>query len=90
MATWASTAFAELEVGTFVGKVVKVEAGELTMTDNRGGDAFTLPVPDEAEVTYDRKNYKLTDLEVGAPIEVTIEKKGDEAVVTKVAVTKAT
>ena len=83
MAVWAGPALAELEVGTFEGKVVKVAAGELTYTDNRGGD-FTLPVPEDAVVTFDGEACKLTDLKAGAAIKGTIEKKGEEAVVTRI------
>lgn len=69
--------------GTHEGKVVKVEANKLTMSD-KDNKAHVHTVPADAKITVNGKEAKLTDLKAGDKIKVTIEKKADQFVVTKI------
>jgi hypothetical protein len=87
---WGAQSFAgDEKPGTHEGKVVKTEAGKLTMTDKDGKNEHTHAIGADAKITLDGKESKLADLKVGYPVKVTVEKKGDKNVVTKVEATKA-
>jgi Cu/Ag efflux protein CusF len=87
---WATPASAEEEApGTHEGKVVKVEAGKLTMSDADGKKEHTHAVPADAKITWEGKEAKLEDLKAGSKVKVTTEKKGDKVVVTKIEANKA-
>jgi hypothetical protein len=75
--------------GTHEGKVVKAEAGKLTMTDKDGKKEHTHTVPATAKVTCDGKDCKLADLKPGCSVKVTTEKKEDKVVVVSVEAKKA-
>lgn len=79
----------EEKAGTHEGKVVKAEAGKLTMTDKEGKKEHTHAVPAEAKVSCDGKDCKLEELKAGSTVKVTTEKKGEKIVVTKVEAKKA-
>lgn len=85
LVVWSVPAFADDEKpGTHEGKVVKAEAGKLTMTDNDGKKEHTHTVPADAKVTCDGKECKVEELKAGSTVKVTTEKKGDKVVVTKI------
>lgn len=79
----------EEKAGTHEGKVVKAEAGKLTMTDKEGKKEHTHAVPASAKVSCDGKDCKLEELKAGCTVKVTTEKKDDKVVVTKVEAKKA-
>ncbi len=79
----------EEKAGTHEGKVVKAEAGKLTMTDKEGKKEHTHAVPADAKVSCDGKECKLEELKAGSTVKVTTEKKGDKVVVTKIEAKKA-
>lgn len=70
--------------GTHEGKVVKAEAGKLTMTDKDGKNEHTHKVPASAKVTCDGKECKVEDLKPGSTVKVTTEKKEDKIVVVSI------
>ncbi|MBP3955524.1 hypothetical protein J8F10_09550 [Gemmata sp. G18] len=83
-------AFAEdTKPGTHEGKVVKAEAGKLTMTDKEGKKEHTHVIPATAKVTCDGKECKVEDLKPGSTVKVTTEKKEDKLVVISVEAKKA-
>jgi Cu/Ag efflux protein CusF len=86
---WTVPAYAEEEekAGTHEGKIAKVEAGKLTMTDKDGKNEHSHTIPATAKITLDGKDAKLTDLKVGTKVKVTAEKVGDKVQVTKVEAT---
>ena len=85
LAVWVVPAYADDDKpGTHEGKVVKVEAGKLTMTDKDGKNEHTHAVPADAKITFDGKEAKLEELKAGSKVKVTTEKKGDKVVVTKI------
>lgn len=87
---FAAPAFADDEKpGTHEGKVVKAEAGKLTMTDKDGKNQHTHTVPADAKVTCDGKDCKVEDLKAGYKVKVTTEKKGEKVQVTKIEAEKA-
>ena len=87
---FAAPAMAEDEKpGTHEGKVVKVEAGKLTMTDKDGKKEHTHAVPADTKITCDGKECKLEDLKPGTAIKVTTVKKGDKLTVTQIEGKKA-
>jgi Cu/Ag efflux protein CusF len=65
----------DVKPGTHEGKVVKAEAGKLTMTDKDGKNEHTHTVPAAAKVTCDGKDCKVEDLKPGNSVRVTTEKK---------------
>ena len=69
--------------GTHEGKVVKVEGTKLTMSD-KDNKTHTHAIPADAKVMVNGKEGKLTDLKAGDKIKVTVEKKGEQFIVTKV------
>ena len=75
--------------GTHEGTVVKAEDGKLTMTAKDNKTKHTHDIGPTVMITIDGKEGKLTDLKAGYPIKVTIEKKGQENVVTKVEAKKS-
>ncbi|MCI0699564.1 MAG: hypothetical protein L0241_00565 [Planctomycetia bacterium] len=90
LAVWAMPALAEdPKPGTHEGKVVKVQAGKLTMTDKDGKNEHSHIVPATAKITLDGKAAKLTDLKPGQPVKVKIEKKEDKLVVVSIDAKKA-
>jgi len=90
LVVWAVPAFADEEkAGTHEGKVVKVEAGKLTMSDKEGKNQHTHAVPATAQITLDGKAAKLEDIKAGAKVKVTTEKVGDKIQVTKIEAQKA-
>jgi len=86
---WSVPALAEDKAGTHEGKIVKVEAGKLTMTDKDGKNQHTHAVPADAKITFDGKEAKLEDLKAGQKVKVTTEKKGDKIQVVKVEANEA-
>lgn len=85
LVTWTMPAYGDDEkAGTHTGKVVKVEAGKLTMSDKDGKNEHTHAIPADAKITLDGKDAKITDLKAGMTVAVTAEKKGDKVQVTKV------
>ena len=88
--TWAIPALAEdPKPGTHEGKIVKAEAGKLTMTDKDGKNPHTHAIPATAKITLDGKAAKLEDLKTGQAVKVTIEKEGEKLVVVSVDARKA-
>jgi len=85
---WIMPASAD-EPATHQGKVVKVEAGKLTMTDNAGKNQHTHMIPETAKITLDGKPAKLSDLKPGSAVTVTTAKQGDKTVVISVDAKKA-
>ena len=85
LVAWAAPVYGEEEVkaGTHEGKVVKVEAGKLTMTDKDGKNEHSHAVAKDAKITIDGKDGKLTDLKKGDKITVTM---GADKKVTKIEV----
>lgn len=75
--------------GTHEGKVVKAEAGKLTMTDKDGKNEHTHTIPAGAKVTCDGKECKVEELKPGSRVKVTTEKKEDKVVVVSVEAKKA-
>jgi hypothetical protein len=75
--------------GTHEGTVVKAEEGKLTMTAKDNKTKHTHDIGPDAKITIDGKEGKLTDLRAGFPVKVTIEKKGQDNVVTKVEARKS-
>jgi len=59
---------------THEGKVVKVEAGKLTMTD-KAGKEHSHAIGKDVKITVDGKEAKLEDLKPGQQITVTMLKK---------------
>ncbi|MDY3555363.1 hypothetical protein R5W24_004506 [Gemmata sp. JC717] len=75
--------------GTHEGKVVKAEAGKLTMTDKDGKHEHTHTIPASAKVTCDGKECKVEDLKPGSSVKVVTEKKEDKVMVVRVEAKKA-
>jgi len=83
-AFFATPAFAEdVKPGTHEGKVVKAEAGKLTMTD-KDNKEHTHAIGADVKIMVGGKEAKLEDLKPGAKVKVTAEKKDDKVVVTKI------
>jgi Cu/Ag efflux protein CusF len=82
----AAPALADDKPGTHEGIVVKAADGKLTMTDKDGKNEHTHTIPADAAITLAGKAGKLDGLKKGDKVFVTIEKKGDKNVVTKVEV----
>jgi len=90
MVAWGAQSFAgDEKPGTHEGKVVKVDANKLSMADKDGKNQQTNTVAADAKITLDGKDCKLADLKPGFPVRVTVEKKGDENVITKIEANKA-
>src|SRR5262245_58621271 len=87
---WGAQSYADdVKPGTHEGKVVKVETGKLTMADKEGKNQHTHVIKADTKITLDGKESRLEDLKAGYPVKVTVEKKGDENIVTKIEATKA-
>lgn len=69
---------------THAGKVVEAGGGKLTMTNPQGEKQHTHEIPADATITCGEKNCKLGDLKAGTAITVTMDKKGEQTVVTAV------
>jgi hypothetical protein len=77
-------AAAEDQVGTHEGLVVSVEGNKLNMSDKEGKNQHSHTVPADAAITCDGKACRLQDLKKGYPVKVTIEKKAQKNVVTRI------
>ncbi len=90
LVVWSAPAFADdVKPGTHEGKVVKVDADKLTMTEKDNNKEHTHTIPVDAKITLDDREVKLADLKTGMKIKVTAEKKGEKVVVTKIEAKKA-
>jgi hypothetical protein len=85
--SWASPVRAQEE--THEGKVVSVAGGKLTMTDKNGKNEHSHMVPSDATITCDGKNCMLDDLTKDCWVKITMIKKGDAMVVSKVEAKKS-
>jgi hypothetical protein len=74
--------------GTHEGLVVKAGNNQLTMTDMAGKNEHTHAVADTATIMCDGKVCKLEELEKGVTVKVTLERKEDKMVATKIEGTK--
>ena len=74
--------------GTHQGLVVKASNNQLTMTDMSGKNEHTHAVADTATIMCDGKQCKLDDLEKGFVVKVTLERKEEKMVATKIEATK--
>jgi hypothetical protein len=74
--------------GTHQGLVVKAGNNQLTMTDMAGKNEHTHAVADTATIMCDGKVCKLEELEKGVTVKVTLERKEDKMVATKIEATK--
>jgi len=73
-----------LAADTHKGKVVEAGSGKLTMTDSKGEHQHTHEVSTDVTITCGGKKCGLEDLKAGRTVTVTMEKKGDTPVVTKI------
>ena len=71
------------------GKVVSAGDGKLTMTDTAGKNQHSHEVAADAAISCEGKTCGLTDLKAGDSITVTLDKKGDKTVATKIEAKKA-
>jgi hypothetical protein len=71
------------------GKVVSAGDGKLTMTDMAGKNQHTHEVAADAAISCEGKTCGLTELKAGDTITVTLDKKGDKTVATKIEEKKA-
>lgn len=69
---------------THEGKVVEAGSGKLTMTNAQGQNQHTHEIPADAAITCGGKKCGLDDLKAGNPVTITMDKKGDQNVVTAV------
>ena len=69
---------------THKGKVVEAGGGKLTMTDMTGKKQHDHDVPADATILCGGKKCGLEDLKAGSTITVTMGKKDDQMVVTKI------
>src|SRR5581483_6225527 len=72
------------KAGTHEGLVVKAGNGKLTMTDKAGKNEHTHMVAKNAKITCDSKECKLEDLKAGFAVTVTVEKRDNKNVATKI------
>jgi len=70
--------------GSHEGLVVKAANNQLTMTDMSGKNEHTHDVAENATITCDGKQCKLDDLEKGCHVKVTLERKEDKMMATKI------
>ncbi len=68
------------------GKVVTAGVGKLTMTDVAGQNEQTHTVASDVIVTCGGKPCGLSDMKTGSTVAVTLEKRGDQTLVTKIEV----
>jgi hypothetical protein len=73
-----------LAANSHQGKVVSAGDGKLTMTDMAGKNQHTHEVATDAAITCAGKTCGLSDLQAGDTITVTLDKKGDKMVATKI------
>jgi len=71
---------------THTGKVVEAGAGKITMTTPDGKNQHTHEVPADAAVTCGGKKCALEDIKAESSVTITMDKKGDQTVVTAVGV----
>ena len=72
------------EAKTHEGMIVAAGDGKLTMTDKDGKNEHTHAVPADTRITCDGKECKLDELKKGFAVKVTMEKKADKEVVTRI------
>ena len=77
-----------LTANSHKGKVVETGSGKLTMTDMAGKNQHTHDVPADATILCGGKKCSLDDLKAGTAITVTMDKKDDQTVVTKISARK--
>ncbi len=82
-------AFADDKAGTHEGTVVKAENGKLTMTGKDDKREHSHDVPATAKITCDGKECKLDELKRGQTVKVTVEKKDNKNVITKIEAKKS-
>jgi len=88
LVAWVTPVYGDdTKPGTHEGKIVKAEAGKLTMTDKEGKNQHTHDVATDAKITLNGKDAKITDLKAGQKVKVTTEKKGDNTVAVRIEVT---
>jgi hypothetical protein len=68
------------------GKVVEAGAGKLTMTNPQGEKQHTHDIPTDAAITCGGKKCALEDVKAEAVVTITMDKKGEQMVVTAVSV----
>ena len=84
LACWAAApAFG---ASSHTGKVVEAGAGKLTMTNPQGEKQHTHDIPADAVITCGGKKCALEDMKAEAVVTITMDKKGDQMVVTAVSV----
>lgn len=66
------------------GKVVEAGAGKLTMTTPDGKNQHTHEIPSDADITCRGKKCALEDLKAEDTVTITMDKKGEQTVVTAV------
>ena len=71
------------------GKVVKVGAGKLTMTDMAGKNQHSHEVATDAAITCEGKTCGLSDVKVGDMVTVTTDTKDGKTMATKIEASKA-
>ena len=71
---------------THTGKVVEAGAGKITMTTPDGKNQHTHEIPADAAVTCGGKKCALEDIKADSAVTITMDKKGDQTVVTAVSV----
>lgn len=69
---------------THEGLFVSAADGKLTMTDKDGKKEHTHDVAKDAKISCDGKECKLEDLKKGVMVKVTVGKKDDKEMVTKI------
>ena len=77
------------DANTHTGIVVSAADGKLTMT-GKDGKEHSHAVAKDAKISCDGKDCKLEDLKKGQTATVTVEKQGDDTVVTKIEAKAAT
>lgn len=77
-----------LAATTHKGKVVEAGGGKLTMTDPAGKNQHTHDIPADTTILCGGKKCSLDDLKAGTAITVTLDKKDDQTVVTKISARK--
>jgi hypothetical protein len=77
------------QTGTHEGTVVKAGDNKLTMTDKAGKNEHSHDVAKDAKITCDGKDCKLDDLKRGYPVKVTVEKRDNKPMATKIEARKS-
>jgi hypothetical protein len=69
---------------TLEGKLVKISANKLTMTDKDGMLEVTYKIADDAVVTCDGKQCKTSNLGKGCKLILTLKDEGDKKIIVKI------